>query len=159
VLLLIVAALGQAQEVSISSTLAARLSAIEQPRQLKLGPAAVAPVASALAADAGAGQAVEDGRFQLAIGAFITAAGADIAVSMYQIGRGTAREQGFGAWWQDQPVPFALTKSALVALFAYQLQKIHRTRPKTAYILALVGTGIEAALVVRSARLSGPPTR
>jgi hypothetical protein len=37
-----------------------------------------------------------DGKFTFVMGAFITAAGNDLAVSMYQIGRGTAGERGFG---------------------------------------------------------------
>lgn len=94
-----------------------------------------------------------DGRFQAVLGAFITAAGTDVAVSMYQIGRGHAREAGFGSWWQDSPVAFAATKSALTAVFAYQLQRLHRTRPKTAFVLGIVSTSVETALIVRSARI------
>ena len=98
----------------------------------------------------------DDGRFHLVLGAFITAAGTDVASSMYQIGKGNAREAGFGAPWQDSPVAFAATKSALTALFAYQLQHLHKTRPKTALILGLVGTGVEVALVARTAHLQTP---
>lgn len=95
----------------------------------------------------------EDGKLQLVIGAFLTAAGTDIATTMYYVGKGTAREAGFGGWWQDRPVAFAVTKSALTALFAHQLQQLHKTRPKTAIILGIVGTGLEASLVVRTARI------
>ena len=94
-----------------------------------------------------------DGRFEAVLGAFITAAGTDVAVSMYQIGRGNAREAGFGSSWQDSPIAFAATKSALTAVFAYQLQRLHRTRPKTAFVLGVVSTSVETALVVRSARI------
>ena len=72
---------------------------------------------------------------------------------MYQIGRGAAREAAFGAQWQNSPIAFAATKSALTALFVYQLQKLHRTRPKTAFILGIAGTSVEAALIARTARL------
>jgi hypothetical protein len=95
----------------------------------------------------------DEGRFHLVLGAFVTAAGTDIASSMYQIGRGSAREAGFGAAWQDSPVAFAATKSALTALFVYQLQKLHRTRPKAAFILGIAGTSVEAALIARTARM------
>lgn len=95
----------------------------------------------------------DDGRFHLVLGAFVTAAGTDIASSMYQIGRGSAREAAFGSPWQDSPVAFAATKSALTAFFAYQLQKLHRTRPKAAFILGIAGTSVEAALIARTARL------
>lgn len=97
----------------------------------------------------------DDGRFHLVLGAFVTAAGTDVASSMYQIGRGAAREAAFGAPWQNSPVAFAATKSALTALFVYQLQKLHRTRPKAAFILGIAGTSIEAALIARTARLQG----
>jgi hypothetical protein len=99
----------------------------------------------------------EDPRLQLLTGAFITAASADLAVTMYQIGRGAARERGFGAWWQDEPVPFALTKSGMAAIFVYGLQRMHRTRPKTAFVIGLVATAAEAALVVHGARMKPRP--
>ena len=100
--------------------------------------------------------ASDDGKFHAVLGAFVTAAGTDVAVSMYQIGRGTAREAGFGSWWQDSPVAFAATKSALTALFAYQLQRLHKTRPRTAFILGIASTSVEVALVARSARIRQP---
>lgn len=95
----------------------------------------------------------DDGRFHLVLGAFMTAAGTDVASSMYQIGRGAAREAAFGSTWQDSPIAFAATKSAVTALFVYQLQKLHRTRPKAAFILGIAGTSVEAALIARTARL------
>jgi len=97
-----------------------------------------------------------DGAFHIVLGAFVTAAGTDVAVSMYQIGRGTAREAAFGAWWQDSPVAFAVTKSALTAVFASQLQRLHRTRPRAAFILGIASASVEAALVARSARIAQP---
>jgi len=97
----------------------------------------------------------QDPRFRAAMIGYITAAGADVAVSMYQIGRGTAREGGFGAWWQDSPVAFAVSKSAMTALFAFGLEQLHRTKPKTAFILAMVGTGVEVSLTARAARMNG----
>jgi hypothetical protein len=94
-----------------------------------------------------------DGKFNFVMGAFVTAAGTDLAVSMYQIGRGTAREGGFGAPWQDSPVAFAATKSAMTAVFAFGLQRLHKDRPKTALILGIAQTAVEGLLVVRSARM------
>jgi len=94
-----------------------------------------------------------DTRFQIVLGSFITAAGTDIALSMYAIGQGTAREVGFGAAWQHSPVAFAVTKSALTALYAFELQKLHKSRPKTAMVLGIIGTAIETSLVARTARL------
>ena len=85
---------------------------------------------------------------------FIVVASTDLSLSMYQIGRGAAREGAFGAQWQDSPVAFALTKSAMAAGFAYGLQRMHKTRPKTALILGIAATAIEGWLTVRSARLS-----
>lgn len=98
----------------------------------------------------------DEGAFHIVLGAFVTAAGTDVAVSMYQIGRGAAREAGFGSWWQDSPVAFAMTKSAATALFAYQLHRLHRTRPKAAFILGIATTSVEAALVARAARIGQP---
>jgi hypothetical protein len=95
-----------------------------------------------------------DPKFNVVMGAFITAAGTDLAVSMYQIGRGTARERAFGAAWQDSPVAFAATKSAMTAVFAFGLQRLHKDRPRTALILGIAQTAVESLLVVRSARMS-----
>lgn len=95
-----------------------------------------------------------DPRFTFVLGAFITAAGTDLAVSMYQIGQGNAREGAFGAPWQDSPVAFAASKSAMTAVFVYGLQRLHRDRPKTAFILGIAQTALEGYLVVRSARMS-----
>lgn len=95
----------------------------------------------------------EDLRFNVTMAALITAAGSDLGVSMYQIGRGNMREVGFGAWWQDKPVTFALSKSAMTALLAYQLHRLHRTRPKTALVIGIIVTGVEAGLVARAASM------
>jgi hypothetical protein len=125
----------------------AAASAQDDPSRLEPAPPRTATAAS------------DDGAFHVVLGAFVTAAGTDVAVSMYQIGRGTAREAAFGSWWQDSPVAFAATKSALTALFAYQLQRLHRTRPKAAFILGIASASVEAALVARSARIQQPGRR
>jgi hypothetical protein len=98
-----------------------------------------------------------DGRFHVVMGAFITAAGADLAVSMYQIGRGAAREGAFGAPWQDSPVAFAISKSAMTAAFVYGVQRVRKTRPKTALVLGIAATAAEGWLAARSASMPAPP--
>ena len=95
-----------------------------------------------------------DVRFRALSTAFLIAASTDLSVSMYQVGRGAAREVGFGAQWQDSPVAFALTKSAMAAAFAYGLQRMHKNRPKTAFVLGVAATAIEGWLAVRGARFS-----
>jgi hypothetical protein len=95
-----------------------------------------------------------DRLFQSLNAAFVIAAGTDVSVSMYQIGRGAARESAFGAPWQDSPVAFAITKSAMTAAFAFGLQRIHKNRPKTAFVLGIAATALESWLAVRSARIS-----
>ncbi len=98
-----------------------------------------------------------DRLFQSLSAAFVIAAGTDVSVSMYQIGRGVARERAFGAPWQDSPVAFAVTKSAMTAAFVYGLQRIHKDRPKTAFVLGVAATALEGWLAVRSARISPQP--
>jgi hypothetical protein len=105
-------------------------------------------------AAASAPQAKPGGHFPILLGAFITAASADLATSMYQIGRGTAREAAFGAPWQNSPVPFALSKSGMAAVFALGLQRMHKDRPRAAMILGVSATIMESMLVVRSARIA-----
>ncbi len=109
---------------------------------------------AAAAVDAPASAQGDDGHFPLLLAAFITAASADLAVSMYQIGRGAAHEAAFGSAWEHAPVPFALSKSGAAALFALGVQHMHKDRPKAAFILGLSATVIESMLVVRAARMS-----
>jgi hypothetical protein len=122
--------------------------------------ASIDQAAARYAADVDAGRTVDVGerrgdvRFQIVVGAYLTAAGTDIALSMYHIGKGDLREAGFGGAWQNNPVAFAATKSALAALFAFQLQRLHRSHPKAAFVLGVVDTAIEASLVARTAHLA-----
>jgi hypothetical protein len=97
-----------------------------------------------------------EGLFMALNSAFIISASTDVSISMYQIGRGVARETGFGAQWQDSPMAFAVTKSAMAAAFAYGLNRIHKTRPKTAFVIGIAATALEGWLAVRSARMSAP---
>lgn len=99
-------------------------------------------------------EAPRDRAFNLVLGSFFTAASSDLAVSMYQIGRGAARERGFGSWWQDQPVVFATSKSAMAVAFGYGLQRLRKSRPKTALVMGVVATSVEGWLVVRNARMT-----
>ena len=94
-----------------------------------------------------------DSLFRVVTGTYIAAAGADIAVSMYQIDRGVARERGLGAQWQDSPAAFAITKGALAATFVYGIHRMHERRPKTAIALGIAATALETLLTVRSARI------
>ena len=89
-------------------------------------------------------------------GAFIAMAVADIATSTYQIDRNVARERGFGAAWQDSPAAFTASKIAVTGVFAYCLQRMHKTRPKTAIALGVAATAVEAMLAGRSATIAGP---
>jgi hypothetical protein len=94
-----------------------------------------------------------DQAFNIVLGGFFTAASSDLAVSMYRIQEGSARERGFGSWWQDSPVAFAVSKSAMAVAFAYGLKRVHKTRPKTAWVMGIAATSFESWLVVRSARI------
>src|SRR6185436_5020504 len=87
---------------------------------------------------------------------FLITASADLSSSMYHIGQGTAREVGFGAPWQDSPVAFTVTKSAMAAGFALALERLHKTKPKTAVVLGLAATALEGWLTVRNLQI---PTR
>jgi len=94
----------------------------------------------------------------LVTAAFVTLAGTDLALSTYQIGSGAGREQGFGASWQDSPVAFAISKSAMSATFVYAIQRLHKSRPKTALVIGIAATAMEGWLVARGAALL-PPAR
>ena len=97
---------------------------------------------------------VPDRPLRFVVGTFVAAAAADVSISMYQIQRGAARERGFGAWWQNSPVPFALSKSVMATAFVYGLRELRKTKPKTALVLGIAASAVEVSLAVRSARLS-----
>ena len=97
------------------------------------------------------------GRFHLLLGTYLTAAGTDVSVSMYQIGRGAGREVGFGGWMQDSPVAFSVSKLAIGALLAYHLERVHRTRPRLAFTLLAISTGVEVALAAHGAAIKAQP--
>jgi hypothetical protein len=134
-------------------------------RAMCIKPVVVALAAAVLLASASAhAQTANDPprdstvRLHIVSAAFVTLASADLAVSMYQIGRGVGREQGFGAAWQDSPVAFAISKSAMTATFVYAVQRLHKTRPKTAIVLGVAATAMEGFLVAHGAALT-PPAR
>ena len=116
------------------------------------------PESAQTASSPAAGQAPaaahkDEGHFPLVLGAFLTAASADLAVSMYQIGRGAAREAAFGSGWDHAPLPFALSKSGASAVFALGIQHMHKDRPKAAFVIGLSATIVESMLVARAARM------
>jgi hypothetical protein len=122
-------------------------------------------VASALATSGSGAAARFDARvpesgtdwpMHIVVGAFVVSATADVAVSTAQIQRGVARERGFGAWLQDSPVPFVVTKGLVAASFVYGVRQLRKTRPKTAMAFGIVATAVEAGLAVRSARIAAP---
>jgi hypothetical protein len=119
-----------------------------------LHPESVQAPASEPAVDRAAPARKDDGHFPLLLGAFITAASADLAVSMYQIGRGAAHEAAFGSGWEHSPVPFALSKSGAAAVFVLGMQHMHKDRPKAAFVIGLSATIAESLLVARAARMS-----
>lgn len=94
----------------------------------------------------------KDTGFKIVQASFFAAASSDLAVSMYQIGAGNAREAGFGSWWQDSPVAFAISKSAVTVAFAYGLERLHKTKPKLAFWLGIAATSVEGSLVVLNAQ-------
>jgi len=116
-------------------------------------PGSAQTASSPAAAQAPAAAHKDDGHFPLVLGAFLTAASADLAVSMYQIGRGTAREAAFGSGWDHAPLPFALSKSGAAAVFALGIQHMHKERPKAAFVIGLSATIVESMLVARAARM------
>jgi hypothetical protein len=98
----------------------------------------------------------QDWPMHIVVGAFVVSATADVALSTAQIQRGVARERGFGAWLQDSPVPFVVTKGLVATSFVYGVRQLRKTRPKTALAFGIIATAVEAGLAVRSARIAAP---
>src|SRR5206468_11240031 len=116
-------------------------------------PESAQPASSPAAGQAPAAAHKDDGHFPLVLGAFLTAASADLAVSMYQIGRGAAREAAFGSGWDHAPLPLALSKSGAAAAFALGIQHMHTERPKAASVIGSSATIGESMLAARAPRM------
>lgn len=98
-----------------------------------------------------------DTAFAAVLTAFAVASAADIGISSYQIQRGVAQEEGFGKWWQHSPGAFVASKGAMATIFGLGLHRLRQQRPKSALVIGLLATGIEAALAAKGARLGAPP--
>lgn len=99
-------------------------------------------------------QTRHDGWLHLALGAYMTAQGADLATSCYAFGRGGFRETNpLLRPLQDKPVAFAIAKMGIASVTSYGLVRLHRTRPKTALVLAVAGTSLFSVIAVHNSRL------
>lgn len=97
----------------------------------------------------------DDRPFHVAQSTFIASAMADLAVTEYQIGRGLGREGMLGAGLERRPIALGAVKGGLTAAAALLFQRIHRDRPKLAFWMAAIASGVEIAATAHNARIGG----
>jgi hypothetical protein len=90
----------------------------------------------------------------LAVGSYMSLNGADLAVTSYLLGARQAREVNpLLAPFSSQPVAFGAFKMGLAAFTSYGILRLEKSRPRLAFILAGLGTGLYAGVVYHNARL------
>ena len=91
----------------------------------------------------------------LALGASITADGADLATSAYAFGRGGFREANpVLRPFQDRPIPFAIAKMGSAAGMSYLLVRLYAKHPRWALALAITNTALKSYIAVRNQAVS-----
>ena len=90
----------------------------------------------------------------IALGAFGAAQGADLATTMYALGRGGLREANpvFRSL-SDHPALAGATKMGVAAATAFLLLKVHATHPRLAFWLSTAGAGAYSAIAIHNAIL------
>ena len=90
----------------------------------------------------------------LAIGAQMTTAGADLAVTSYGLGAGAFREANpLLRPFEHQPVGMAIVKMGLGSALSYALVKRRAKNPKAVFWTAVGLTALNSYVVGRNARL------
>ena len=92
--------------------------------------------------------------FHIALGAFGAAQGADLATTMYALGRGGLQEANpvFSSL-SDHPALAGATKMGVAAATAFLLLKVHATHPRLAFWLSTVGASAYSAIAIRNTLL------
>lgn len=91
---------------------------------------------------------------QIAVGAFMTSAGADLAVTQYGLGRGVFEELNpLLKPFEHKPVGMAVTKMGLSSVIAYYLLKTRHSHPKRALWVGVGLTLLNVAVTWRNVRL------
>jgi hypothetical protein len=90
----------------------------------------------------------------IALGAFGAAQGADLATTMYALGRGGYREANpmFGLL-SDHPALAGATKMGVAAATSFLLLKVHAKHPRLAFWLSTAGAGVYSAVAIHNAQL------
>lgn len=90
----------------------------------------------------------------LAIGAFLTLNGADLATTAYLLGSARGREaNALLAPLSTKPVAFGLVKMGIATSAGYLMLRLHAQHPKLAFTVAALGSVFYAGVVVHNASL------
>jgi hypothetical protein len=96
----------------------------------------------------------DDTSLHIALGAFGAAQGADLATTMYALGRGGFREVNpVFRPLSDHPALAGATKMGVAVATQFLLMKVHATHPRLAFWLSTVGAGAYSAIAIHNAVL------
>ena len=109
----------------------------------------IAPPAAAQASDERSKP--DDTTFHIALGAFGASQGADLATTMYALGRGGYREGNpvFRSL-SDHPALAGATKMGVAAATTFLLMRVHTTHPRLAFWISTVGAGAYSAMAIHN---------
>lgn len=90
----------------------------------------------------------------LAIGSYMTLQGADLSTTMYVLGAKRGVEaNALLAPFSNKPVAFGIIKMGAASASSYLLLRLHRTRPRLAFWLAVGGSAFYVGIVAHNAQV------
>lgn len=90
----------------------------------------------------------------VALGAFMTLQGIDLAETMYLSGARQVREVNpILAPFMDRPIVFGAVKMGVATATSALLLRMHKQHPRRAFVLAALGAGVYAGVVAHNARV------
>lgn len=96
----------------------------------------------------------QDAPLHLALGAYMTLNGVDLAQTMACVGSGQCREANrFMAMFTSHPATFGALKIGLDSAAVYAVLRLHKTHPKLAWMVTAIGIGAETAATVHNAKV------
>jgi hypothetical protein len=99
-------------------------------------------------------RAEDRGPIHVALGAYMTLNGVDLAETMYLLGAQQGHEGNpVLAPFADHPVAYGAVKIAAASAFIYTMLQLHRTHPRLTWVLTGFGIAAESFTAVHNARL------
>ena len=88
----------------------------------------------------------------LLLGSYLTLNGVDVAQTMYGVGTNQIYEANpVLAPLSQHPAVFGAVKMGSTGGIMYSIYRLRETHPKTAYVLAILGVGVESYVTIHNA--------